>query len=272
MNINQFLDALENLGTLLGTYLVANILPTVLLLICGILVVQIVLKLVSKLLEKTKLEKAAHSLIKSVIRVALYFLLMLILASRLGIDVTSIIALASVLTLAVSLAVQNSLSNVIGGFTLLATKPFASGDVVEIAGQVGTVSEIGLNYTKLATGDNKYICIPNSAVAAGQVINYSVLGTRRIDVKVSASYTAPVEGVLEALRQAAQVPTALDAPAPFAAVSSYGDSAIEYVLQVWSSADNYWTTLFDVNKHVKAVFEEKGIEMTYPHINVHLDK
>ncbi len=272
MNFDVVILHLKNWLIRVFNYFMSNVLSTLLLLFVGVLAVSLITKLVTKLLEKTKLEKAAHSLIKSVVRVVLYFLLVLILASRLGIDMTSVIALASVLTLAVSLAVQNALSNMVGGFTLLVTKPFASGDVVEIAGQVGTVSEIGLNYTKLATPDNKYAYIPNSAVTAGQIVNYTVLGTRRIDITVSASYTMAVEEVLEALRQAGNVPTVQDSPAPFAAVQKYGESAIDYVLQVWSKSDDYWTTLFDVNKNIKAKFEEKNIEFTYPHINVHLDK
>ena len=256
----------------IGAYALENLMPAVIIAVAGILLVQLLMKMVKKFLEKSKLEKAAHSLIKSVLKVVCYVVLLLIIASRLGIDVTSIVALASVLTLAVSLALQNILANVIGGFTLLYTKPFSSGEFVEIAAQSGTVQEIGLTYTKLATGDNKIISIPNSAVVAAEIVNYSITGKRRVDVNVSASYDAPVEQVLEALREAGMVETALPDPAPFAAVVSYGDSAIQYTLRVWSTSDNYWTTLCAVNQNVKAVFDAKGIEMTYPHLNVHLDK
>ena len=253
-------------------FLVNHTLPAVIVLVIGILAIAVVNRLLSVALQKSKLEKAAHSLIKSVVKVALFVLLGLIVCSKLGLDVTSVVALASVLTLAVSLALQNALSNLIGGFTLLYTKPFHSGDFVEIAGQSGTVQEIGLTYTKLATADNKVVSIPNSAVVATQIVNYTVSGTRRVQVTVSASYDAPVENVLEALREAADVPTAIQDPAPSAALLNYKDSAIEYTLFVWCKAEDYWTTLFDANKNVKAVFAEKGIAMTYPHLNVHLDK
>jgi small conductance mechanosensitive channel len=163
-------------------------------------------------------------------------------------------------------------SNIIGGFTILYTHPFHSGDYVEIAGQGGTVKEINMTYTMLATADNKLISIPNSAVVAAQIVNYSVIGTRRVDISVTASYDAPLDTVLEALQEAANVPTAMFTPAPFAAVKNYGDSSVEYVLQVWTSAGDYWTTLFEVNKNIKACFDSRGIEMTYPHLNVHLDK
>ena len=253
-------------------FLVNRTLPAVIVLVIGILAIVIVARVVDAALKKSKLEKAAHSLIKSVVKVALFILLGLIVCSKLGLDVTSVVALASVLTLAVSLALQNALSNLIGGFTLLYTKPFHSGDFVEIAGQSGTVQEIGLTYTKLATADNKIVSIPNSAVVATQIVNYTVSGTRRVQVIVSASYDAPVENVLAALREAGNVPTALQDPAPSAALLSYKESTIEYTLFVWCKAEDYWTTLFDANKNVKAVFAEKNITMTYPHLNVHLDK
>lgn len=254
-----------------GAFLTGKILPAVIIAAVGILLIQLALKWTKQLLEHSRLEKAAYSLILSVVRVALYLILALILASKLGIDTTSVVALVSVLTLAVSLSVQNALSNVISGFMLLYNKPFKTGDYVEVAGQGGTVQEIGLTYTRLATPDNKRVSIPNSAVTAGQIVNFTELGTRRVDISISAAYTAPVENVLAALREAAQVETALDEPAAFSAVESYDDSAIRYKLQFWCKADDYWTALFAANQKIKAVFDEKGIEMTYPHLNVHLD-
>ena len=266
--MNELKEVLENVGT----YAKTAILPTVLLLVIGILAIRIVMRILKKGLEKFKLEKAAHSLIKTVARVVLYGLLALMAASRLGIDVTGVLALASVATLAVSLAVQNALSNLMGGFTLLYTNPFSSGDFVEIAGQSGTVQEIGLAYTRLSTPDNKSVYIPNSAVTEAEIVNYTVLGTRRVDITVSASYDAPVQLVLETLRQAGKVPTALEENAPVAAVDSYGDSAIHYILRVWCNSGDYFNTKCAVMEQIKEKFDEKGVEMTYPHLNVHLDK
>lgn len=266
------MNAIISWLTMAATYFAANILPAILITVIGILLIHIVMKLITKLLEKSKLENVAHNLIKTVVKVVLYGLLALMVADKIGIDVTGVVALASVLTLAVSLSVQNALTNLIGGFTLLYTKPFTAGDFVEIAGQSGIVQTIGLTYTKLTTGDNKEVSIPNSSVVSAQIVNYSATGTRRVDITVSAAYTVPVDTVLEALREAGKLPTSLETPVPFAAVKNYGESAIEYVLQVWCKSEDYWTTLFEGNKRVKEVFDEKGVAMTYPHINVHLDK
>ncbi len=255
------------------TLTMATILPAVILLVIGVLAIRVLMKLVDKSLSKTKLEKAATSLIRSLLKVVLYVLLGLMVASKLGIDVTGIVALASVASLALSLSLQDALSNVIGGFTLLSNHPFHSGDFVEIAGQAGTVQTIDITYTKLTTADNKTISIPNSAVVASQIVNYSTSGTRRVDINVSAAYSAPIETVKAALLEAAKIDTVLDTPAaPFAAVLNYGDSAINYTLRVWTSAAEYWNAYFTITENIKAEFDKAGVEMTYPHLNVHLDK
>lgn len=254
-------------------FLASQVLPAGVILAAGIWTIRVLLRILGNILDRSKLEKAAHSLILSVVKAVGYVLLALIVASRLGVDVSGIIALASVLTLAVSLAVENALANVFGGFTLLYTQPFHSGDLVEIAGQIGLVKEIGLAYTQLVTGDNKTISIPNSAVTSAQIVNYSVNGTRRYEVRVKAAYDVPVELVLEALTQAARsVPAVLEDPAPFAAVAAYGDSGVEYLLHVWFTAEDFWVNSFRVNTCVKEAFDKRGIAMAYPHLNVHMER
>ncbi len=242
-----------------------------LILLVGAVIIRIIMKIVNKALQKSQLEKAAHSLIRSLIRTVLFVLVGLTAAASLGINVTGIIALASVLSLAVSLSVQDLLTNIIGGFTLLYTKPFKSGDYVEIAAEAGTVTEIGMTYTQLRTPDNKLIYIPNRAVVAADIVNYSVTGTRRVEVRISASYDCPSEQVINALLEAAQVPNVMDEPAPFAAVAEYGDHAIVYTLRVWCDTDHYWDVNYAINLKVRQAFHDGGISMTYPHLNVHLE-
>ena len=257
----------------LGTGLLTKAFTAVIIAVAGLLIIRLVMLMLTKLLSGSKLEKAAHSLIKTLVKTVMFVLLGLITASSIGIDVTGIVALASVLTLAVSLALQNLLANVIGGFTLLYTHPFKSGDYVEIAGQSGTVQEIGMSYTKLSTPDNKVISIPNSAVIAAQVVNYSTAPTRRVEINVTASYDAPVQKVIDTLLAAADHEKILSEPdKPFAALTAYGDSAISYTLRFWVENADYWAVNFYVNQNIKKLFDENGVEMTYPHLNVHLDK
>ena len=249
-----------------------QLLPALAVAVIGLLIIRIVMSIITKALDKSKLDKAAHSLIKSLVRVICYLLLCLIIASTLGIDVTGIVALASVVTLAISLALQNALSNVIGGFTLLSARPFKTGDYVEVAGQAGTVTEITMSYTKLQTPDNKMISIPNSTVVAGDIVNYSITGTRRVDMAVTAVYTEQPQKVLDALLQAATDDRVLLDPAPAAVIDTYGDSTIGYVLRVWTKTADYWDVRNAVMLNIKNIFDAQGIKMVHPHIYVYNEK
>jgi small conductance mechanosensitive channel len=249
-----------------------KLLTALLILVGGMVAIRIVLRVVSKFLETGKLEKAAHTLIKSLMRVVLFLLLGLMVADSLGIDVTGVIALASVLTLSVSLALQNALANVFGGCALLYTKPFHSGDFVDIGAESGTVVEIGMTYTKLCTPDNKMISIPNSTVVSGDIVNYSITGTRRLDIPVTAVYHESSPKVLDALLQAAKHDKVLLEPVPAAVVDSYGDSAVRYILRVWTKTEDYWDVRNDLMLKIREIFDAEGIEMIHPHIHVYTEK
>ena len=267
------LENIKNWMSTQGTALLGTVLEAVILAAVGILLIRIVLKIINKALSKSKLEKAGHNLVRAVASTVMYVLLALMVASSLGIDVTGVVALASVVSLAVSLALQDLLSNLVGGFTLLYTHPFSAGDYVEIAGQGGTVAEVGMTYTKLTTPDNKIISIPNSAVVSAQIVNYTVGGIRRVDISISASYDAPAQKVIDTLLSCAKGSYVLTEPAaPMAALTGYGDSAINYQLRFWVNGDDYWTATFEVNQMLQEVFASNGIEMTYPHLNVHVVK
>ena len=127
-----------------------------------------------------------------------------------------------------------------------------------------------MTYTMLATPDNKMISIPNSAVVAAQIINYSAAQTRRVEVVVSASYEMSAQKVIDALVLAGTVDNVLLDPAPAAVVTAYGESAVQYSLRLWVNTADYWDVYFQVNQRVKNIFDEQGIAMTYPHLNVHL--
>lgn len=265
-------DSIKEVLAALGGDAAKGIFGAIISAVLGILVIRIVMAGVKRALEHSKLEKAAHSLILSILQVALYVLLGMSVASSLGIDVTGVVALASVLTLAVSLALQNMLTNVIGGFTVLSTQPFHSGDYVDIGAMSGTVQEISMTYTRLATPDNKIVSIPNSTVVAAQITNYSASGKRRVDIPVSASYDADPDAVVQALLEAGNLPQVLADPAPFAALTGYGDNAVNYVLRVWVNTADYWDVYFAATRRTRDSFASRGIEMTYPHVNVHMVK
>lgn len=249
-----------------------TVLHAVILLVICLVVRRIVLRILEKGLARSKIDKNVHAFFLSFARILLWILILMVVAGSIGIDPTSLIAVLSVAGLAISLAVQGSLSNLAGGITILLTKPFVLGDFVDIDGTSGTVSEIGMVHTKLNTLDNRRITIPNSNITDAKVTNYSTEPLRRVDINVSASYDAPIESVKSAIQGAiADHPKTLREPdAPAVRVTNYGDSAIEYVVRVWTKNADYWEVYYDLLEQIKTAFDAAGIEMTYPHMNVHI--
>ena len=184
---------------------------------------------------------------------------------------SAIKAVLSVAGVALSLALQGLLSNLFSGITLLTTHPFKVGDYVEISGQSGTVKSIGLFYTGLATVDNRMIYAPNGSVTSGQIVNFSAEDLRRVIISVTASYDSATEDVRAACLDAiGMIDKALSDPPPFAAISSYGSSSIEYTVRTWCKTEDYWDVYFALNENLRTCFEKHGVEMCYDHLNVHL--
>lgn len=267
-----FLDSVEKVMDLkLAGFSLGSLLSALLLLAVCLIAVKLVLRLVDGLLARMKVDKTLLSMLRSVIRALLLFLVLLIVMGYLGIPVTSLVAVLSVLGLAVSLGIQNFLTNVAGGCQLLVSHPFRVGDYVEAGGCEGTVQEIGLFYTKVLTVDNKLVQLPNSTVVAVNITNFTHEPRRRVDIKVSAAYECPIQQVRASLEKAiARQEGVLQDPAPVARVSAYLDSSIEYVVRVWCQTEDYWTIYFDLLEDIKLCFDQDGIQMSYPHMNVHI--
>jgi len=234
-------------------------------------VVKLLLALLDRALRRSRLDDNLKKLLRTLLKCALYFVAVIVVLGCLGIEVTSLVAVLSVIGLAFSLALQNFLSNLAGGMQLLASHPFKPGDFVDAGGCSGTVTEIGMFYTKLTTPDNKLVQLPNSTIVSANITNFSAQPTRRVELKVSASYDAPTERVIGLLRQmTANHPLVLDDPEPMIHVDEYGDSAIAYLVRVWCANADYWTVYFDLVDGFKPAFDRAGIEMTYPHVKVHM--
>ena len=251
----------------------SKVLPAIATFLVCLIVIKFLLRGFEKMLAKSRIEKSLHGFLRTLTRIGLYSLMILITAGQLGIEVTSLVAVFSVAALAISLAVQGALSNLASGIVLLSSHPFKVGDFVELDSISGTVTEIGLTYTKIATSDNKVIFAPNSELTATKIINYTAEGKRRVDINVTASYDCDVDAVKAALyRSAEAVEPLLPDPAPVVYITAYQDSNIQYSLRVWVETPNYWTVYYALLEQVKRDFDARGIEMTYPHLNVHLDQ
>lgn len=250
---------------------VSALLRVALMALVGLVIIRLLMRIVDRLLDRAKSVVDIRIYIRSAIHVFLWFLLALVVAGSLGADVSSVIAMLSVAGLAVSLALQNTLSNLAGGLMILVTKPFAVGDYIDADGTAGTVSEIGLAYTKLTTPDSKRISVPNSQMSAAKIVNYTNEAGRRVDLIFSASYDAPTQTVKEAIREAVDaIPAIQQEPAPAIWINAYGASAIDYVVRAWTSTEDYWDVYYALMEGVRESFARHGVEMTYNHLNVHL--
>lgn len=266
MDVNQILS-----GITIGTITFDGIIRAVLLTLIGMIVIRILLNIVDKTLERSKNLADLRVYIRSVAKVLLWFVLILTVAPSLGINVTSLVALLSVAGLAVSLALQNTLSNLAGGIMVLLAKPFAVGDYIETEGISGTVSGVDLAYTSIITVDNKEVFVPNSHISAAKITNYNRLGKRRVDLKFTASYDAPTATVKKAIQEVLDtLPQIMEDPAPVIYLTEYQASSIEYTVRVWTSAADYWDVYFAIQEGVRESFDRNQVEMTYDHLNVHL--
>lgn len=257
------------LDNLLGGISLSRIISAALLLIICVFCIKLLMKAVNKMLTRSRLEQSIHSIVRSFAKIVLIFLTIMIVASSLGIDTSSLLAILSVAGLAVSLAIQDSLSNLASGIVILLSKPFKVGDYVTAGGFSGTVKEIGITHTRLATVDNQIILVPNSSVTSAAITNYSTEETRRLDMVFTASYDSPMDTVKEALAEAVDIPQVLKDQPVFIRASKYGDSAIEYTIRVWVRNAEYWDAYFDVMERVKPCFDRRGVEIPYPQLSIH---
>ena len=255
----------------LGALTLDKVAHVLLLILVGVVVIRVVLKLLDRVLARSKSLKSLSRYIHSVAKISMAFILVLMVAEDVGIHTTSLVAMLSVAGLAVSLALQNTLSNVAGGIMLLVTTPFQVGDYVEADGISGTVHAIDLSYTAILTIDGKEIFVPNSQLSGTKIINYTILGRRRVDLNFTASYDAPTATVKRAIGEVLEdIPQIIAEPAPEIHLSDYQASSIQYVVRAWTAAADYWTVYYAIQEGVREAFDRHGVEMTYDHLNVHI--
>ena len=248
---------------------------TIILCVICLITVKVILSLFDRFTRKSKIDSLVCKILRVVTKMFLLFTAVIIVLSSLGISVSALVATLSIVGVAFSLAIQDFLSNVFGGFQIIFNHPFKVGDFIEAAGTSGSVCEVGLFYTKLNTPDKKLVQIPNSKIVADNVINYSNSTERRVEFLVSASYDNDDEKVREVLTQLLnEHPMVLkeEGKTPVAHVKEFRDNDVLYVARAWCENQNYWTLYFDMMDSIKPTFEKKGISFTYPHVNVHMIK
>ena len=269
MNINW-----NDLGTILQAQGL-KLLSGLVVLVIGFIIVHWIQKLSGRYLKKIKVEPTIGSFLNNVIRLILYLIVILTAANVVGIPLTSIITLIGTAGVAVSLALQGALSNLVGGVMLLLLKPIRVGEYVKIndanSSIEGTVRAIGAFYTELTMPDNRRLSIPNSSLTNTPIVNFSREGTRRQDLNFAVSYDADIDEVFAVLKNLAENDKRIFRdPAPAVYLSEYGDSSLVFILRIWCSNDDYWNIRYDLMENGKRALDKAGIEIPYPQLDVHI--
>ncbi len=267
-------QTLTNLGNWLLQFAMSfgfKLIGALLILVIGFKLVNFIIKQLNKGEKFSKVDKGASSFILSIISFLLKFIIVLTSCAILGIPMTNFVAVLTSAGLAVGLALQGSLSNFAGGVMILIFRPFVVGNFITAAGVSGTVKEITILYTMIDTGDNVRIVVPNGQLSNAVVSNVSFHDTRRVDFKFGVGYGSDLKKVVSVLTDMANADErVLKDKDVFTKISGYGASEIEITMRVWVNAADYWNVFFDFTAKAKELFDENGIEIPFPQLDVHV--
>ncbi len=237
--------------------------------------IKFVQKLLRKSMEKAHAETGVMQFVESFVKAALYVVLVFFIASFMGVDAASIVALLGSAGVAIGLAIQGSLSNLAGGVLILLLKPFKVGDYIieNVNNQEGTVSEIQIFYTKLVTPDNHIIILPNGNLANNSIVNVTASDCRRLDIKVGVAYSADLKKAKKVLQQVLEQDTAVRRDKEkIVYVNNLNDSSVELGMRCWLNNADYWPGKWRITENCKYALDEAGIEIPFPQMDVHLQK
>lgn len=235
--------------------------------------VQKITLFLKNMMIKSKVDKTLVEFAESLIYFVLFLMVVLASLNALGINTTSFIAVFGAASLAVGLALQGSLANIGAAVLIILFRPFKVGDFIEAAGATGTVDDINLFSTIISPVDNRTIIVPNAAIIRGNITNYSNKSKRRVDHIFGIGYDDDLklakETLMEIMMQDERV---FQDPAPFVAVSELGDSSVNFTTRAWVKTADYWNVYFEMIEKVKLTFDEKGISIPYPQMDIHTDR
>lgn len=265
--LDRLLDKIYDFAISYGFRLIFS----VLLLIFGFKLINWVVKLYKKSKVYERLDPTVRSFLKSVISMGLKLLLVVSAAAIMGVPMSSMVALVTSAGLTIGLALQGGLSNIAGGFVILVFKPFLVGDFISFSDYAGTVKSISLFYTKIITVDHRQIVIPNSIVSNNVLIDNSALPTRRVDLTFSVSYDSDMDLVRKTITECAlKDPDVLKEPDIQVLLEKQADSSLNFVCRAFCKTDKYWDVYFRLNESVKRAFDENGISIPYPQMDIHV--
>ena len=248
-----------------------GIVAAVITLIVGLWVIGLITRTIGKTMEKRNMDPSLRPFLRSMISALLKIMLFISVIGMIGIEATSFVAVLGAAGLAVGLALQGTLQNFAGGVIILLLRPFKVGDWIDAAGYSGSVHAIQIFNTFLKTPDNKTIIIPNGQLANSSMTNYSSEPRRRVDFTFGVGYGDSSQKTRDTLMELIDADQRiLKDPEPFIALSELGDSSVNFVVRVWVEASDYWGVYFDMNENVYNKFNEVGLNIPYPQMDVHV--
>jgi len=263
-------DLLTEQSVNIATSYTLNLLAGILTVIIGIYLSRKAGRVTRNSLEKvSRIDPTLVPMLAAIVRYGGLVLTVVVALGNFGVETTSIIAVLGAAGIAIGLALQGTLSNVAAGLMLLFLRPFKLGDWVEAAGVSGSVREIGLFTTVIDTFDNVYTSVPNSQIWGSQIVNHARYGTRRMDMDIGIGYGSSLDLAEKALLKLAEDPRVLKDPAPRFLVVSYGDSAINVRLRAFAQYDDFFDLYWDLNRQMKTILDEHGIDIPFPQRVVH---
>lgn len=267
MDLNQIWERVWELMTIYGL----KVLAAIVILIVGRWIAKAISKLVKRMMQKSKIDPTIQSFTFNIAYIALMAFVVLAALNQLGIQTTSFIAVLGAAGLAVGLALQGSLANFAAGFLMILFRPIRVGDYIEGAGVAGTVEDIQIFTTTLVTPDNKTVIIPNAGLTGGNIVNWTVKGTRRVDMVFGIGYGDDIDKAKQVMTDVlAQEDRILKDPAPQIAMLELSDSSVNFVVRPWVKAPDYWGVYMAVTEKIKKAFDANGISIPFPQRDVHL--
>lgn len=266
----------EDIEMYVNTYAIPwgiNIAMALIIFVIGRMVVGVIISMFGKLMSRSKYDDMLIDFLKSILNAVLMLFVIVASLDELGVDTTSLVAILGAAGLAIGLSLQDSLKNFAAGVMLLVFKPFRAGDYVEAAGVAGTVKKIGIFTSAMNTPDNKEIIVPNGKIYGDNIVNYSAMTTRRVDMTFGIGYDDDLLKAKNVLEQMVKEDERiLEEPAPVVAVSSLGDSSVNFTVRPWVKKEDYFAVLWAFTENVKLRFDKEGISIPFPQMDVHFFK
>lgn len=250
-----------------------NVLLAIVVFIVGRFIIKYTIKALRKITQKRQVEATLTSFLNSLISISLNVLLAIIIIGILGIDTSSFLALFASAGLAIGMALSGTLQNFAGGVLIMLLKPFKVGDVIEAQGFTGTVKEIQIFNTVLATFDNQIIIIPNGPLSTGCLKNSTKASTRRVDINVEVAYGTNPDDVRKVLMDIIDADERImrgDMYDPYIPMTTMGTSSITFQMRIWAKASDYWQVKFETNEKVYRELNKAGIEIPFQQMDVHI--